>query len=298
MKRIISVVSVLVLAVSMFAGVVGFAAATTAPKATAAPVLVAAPSAKLLNGDFAKSANGKTPDNWDINVWDNIGTITYTPKSAGSAAFVTISSDKPADARLKQLVALAKNSTYAFACEIKASGFTDKSKNGAVLSVLGKNESSVSKYETKGFEKAVVYLVTGDAVDGSYPLTIGIGGHATANAGTAEFRNVTLKKVKAAPKNAAIITLSQSANGGGTTTNDVKVPESSSSIMWIIIIVGVILAGGIAYYLIVMKKSANPSEESSEEKEEEESEETIETFEDEKDDTKKEPTESKEDDLL
>jgi len=298
MKRILSVVFVLVFAVTMFASVIGFAAATPKPKATAAPVLVAGPSSTLMNGDFAKSASGKIPDNWQFDAFENKGTVAYSPKGS-EPAFVTISSDTPTDARLVQKVILDKNSTYKFSCEIKASGFKDLKKNGAVLSVIGSLLYSNPIFDAKEWKESEVYIVTSSS-DSAYGLSVGIGGYSSNNAGTASFRNLKLKKITTAPpKNASVITLTAPSAPNAPSSNNTKLPESSSSIMWIIIIVAVLLVGGVAYYLIVMKKSTNASGETTQEEiEEDDSEETVETFEDENVETKKETSETKEDDLL
>ena len=272
----------MVLSVSIFACITVTAAPTEIPKSS------------IINGNFEKSTNGKMPDNWELNVYNNVGTITYFKKTTNSA-YVTITSDQPADARIKQLVQLEKSSTYLFTCEIKASGFKETTTNGAVLSVLGQTTGSKSLFDTKDqWVKSQLYIKTSDKIETSYPLTIGIGGHSSLNAGTASFRNVTLKLIKTAvPKDAAIISLSSSTINGGQSGNAV-IPESSSSVIWIVIIVGVLLLGGVVYYIFVMRKSTPDDENPDKEGEEDKT--SDETVEDE--DFKKEEKPNSDNDLL
>ncbi|MEI6132458.1 MAG: hypothetical protein WCQ41_06520 [Bacillota bacterium] len=292
MKRFISVIFILVFALSFTMGVTS-SAAKVVKKSPTPTTTVASVSSSLINGDFSSSKDGKVPDGWEANLYNNEGKITYFPAKDGNKAYVEISNSVPTDSRIKQKVALSPNTTYEFSCEIKAN-IPEKKGAGAIVSVYGKNESSAGIFSSD-WKKASLYIITGKEINSGYELTLGVGGYANISSGSAFFRSAKLKVFTGKlPNNASTIDLSGRDPSQDTSgKSDTNVPATQSNIMWIIIIVAIVLVGGISYYLFVMRKSASTSPE-----DEELEEESVETFEDNVDQTPKKDTKNDEEDLL
>ncbi len=159
-------------------------------------VALAESAAQLLyNGDFSIYAKGEAlPAGWTYDAWNAGDSTAYWEDGA-----VVIKSDIENDARIIQTVAVEPSCAYEITCEAWANDILGTA--GAAITVLNTFASSEELFDAEDW---TMLTLTGTTGPKQTELTIAlrIGGYGELSAGEAGFRNVTMKKLNAAPAGA------------------------------------------------------------------------------------------------
>ncbi|MBB6674857.1 glycosyltransferase family 39 protein [Cohnella nanjingensis] len=167
----------------------------------------------LIRNGGAEEANGSDPASWSREVYaqgasgEEISALTLGADGGHTGSrYLRIQSAESNDARWVQTVAVEPDTVYRLSAWVRASGI-DPARTGANVSVLGIGSTSADVKDTQGqWVPLEMYGRTGPD-QREIGVAVRLGGYGNLNAGTADFDDIALEAVEAAPAGATVLSL-------------------------------------------------------------------------------------------
>jgi Gpi18-like mannosyltransferase/4-amino-4-deoxy-L-arabinose transferase-like glycosyltransferase len=160
----------------------------------------------IKNGNFAQVGADSLPLSWKTGEWTPGDTVFETRSDPARGNYFHIESKDQDDAKLLQTVKVKPNTAYKLSCWVRATKIPTGNK-GANISVTAITDTSASLYETNGGWYQI-YLY-GKTRKGQHAMEVSLrlGGYSSLNSGAADFSDVRVEALEAAPPGVTVVPL-------------------------------------------------------------------------------------------
>ncbi len=210
----------------------------------------------LISNPGFEEGSGNDPYFWINQAWEKKQGVTEfildsNNRHSGDKSGCIINS-LPNDARYKQEIKVSGSSFYKISCWIKTDNVGEGSK-GANISVDGLLDTSEDIRGTSGTWRYVELYGKTRENQGSFTLTLGLGGYGSLNTGKAWFDDVSVIELSSLPQGKTAVNLYGESSPGST--------AGSSNTPWmILVILSIVLTAFLIFFAMKTQNTGkNPS---------------------------------------